>query len=269
MRHLLSALALAALAASAAAEAPRPVRVPFELLRSGHMAVQVKVNGKGSYRLIFDTGAPISLLTPRVAREAGLLDGAATPALPLFGAIGEVKIRSLQVGEQQAENVAAVVMDHPTLATISQKLGQRIDGLVGFPFFARFRLTLDYQAKTMTLVPSGYKPPDVMKAMTAVMLGGNSRRSLAPAAQWGLLAGKEPGDEDDGIDVRSVVPGSPAARAGLRRGDRLLTLDGRWTDSLADLYEAAGYVLPGETVLVGLKRDGKAIDVKVTPGKGL
>ena len=42
--------------------AARPVSVPFELLKSGHMAVQVKVNGKGPYWLIFDTGAPTSLL---------------------------------------------------------------------------------------------------------------------------------------------------------------------------------------------------------------
>jgi len=36
---------------------PVAVKVPFELLKSGHMAGNVKVNGKGPFKLIFDTGA--------------------------------------------------------------------------------------------------------------------------------------------------------------------------------------------------------------------
>jgi membrane-associated protease RseP (regulator of RpoE activity) len=190
-------------------------------------------------------------------------------ALPGFGTVGEAKIKTLEVGEQKAEDVACIVMDHPTVELISKKLGKRIDGLVGFPFFARFKMTLDYQTRTMTLVPSGYKPPDVMNAMTTVMLGGATRRTLAPAAQWGLLASKEVGDDEDGVDLKSVVPGSAADKAGLKRGDRLLVIDGRWTDSLPDQYEAAGKVKPGSTVVVKLKRDGKQIEVKVTPVKGL
>lgn len=268
---LLALLAVIGVTAALAAEVPaaKPVQVPFELLRSGHMAVQVKVNGKGPYLLLFDTGAPISLLTTRVAREAGLLQGDGAATLPLFGAVGEAKIKTLQVGGQTAEDVSAVVMDHPTVQMLSSKLGRRIEGLVGFPFFARFRMTLDYQKRTMTLVPSGFKPPDVMQAMTNAILSGPSRRTLAPAAQWGLLAGKEAGDDADGVDVRSVVPGSAAAKAGLKRGDRLLVLDGRWTDSLADLFEAAAFVLPDETVTVRIKRDGKVLELTVTPAKGM
>ena len=247
----------------------KPVTVPFELLKSGHMAVQVKVNGKGPYWLIFDTGAPISLLNMRIAREAGLTKGVEQPAFSLFNALGEVKIKTLEVGTQKSEDVSAVVMDHPTIQAIGSKLGKRIDGLVGFPFFAGFRMTLDYQAKTMTLVPSGFKPPDVMQSMMTLMLGGTGRRTLAPAAQWGVLASKEAGDEADGVDVRSVVPGSAADKAGLKRGDRLLTLDGRWTDSLADLYEAAAYVKAGNTVVVRVKRGDKEMELKVTPARGL
>jgi hypothetical protein len=208
-------------------------------------------------------------LNTRIAKEAGLAKGSDVPALPPFNAIGEVKIKSLEVGTQKVEDVTAVVMDHPTIEAISGKLGKRIDGLVGFPFFARFKMTLDYQARTMTLVPSGFKPPDVMRAMTMLMLSGGGRKSLAPSAQWGILASKEVGDEEDGVDVRSVVPGSAADKAGLKRGDRLLTLDGRWTDSMPDLYEAATFVKPGTAVVVRVKRGDKEMDLKVTPAKGL
>src|SRR5262245_47446070 len=70
----------------------KPVVVPFEMLDSGHMAVQVKVNGKGPYRLIFDTGAPISLVNNKLAKDSGLSKGMAKGGFSLFGGIGEAKI---------------------------------------------------------------------------------------------------------------------------------------------------------------------------------
>jgi hypothetical protein len=278
MRHaLLAILAIALLnCPTARAEEKKPakaVTVPFELLKSGHMAVQVKVNGKGPFTLIFDTGAPMSLVNNKLAKSAGLLKDMPAPLFPIFGAMGEAKIKTLDVGGAKESDVPAIVMDHPTVEQISKFLGKEISGLVGFPFFARFKMTIDYKAKTMTLTPSGYKPPDVMKAMNAAIMGvvlsKEQTKHLAPAAQWGVVAGKEIGDDKDGVDVKEVVAGSAADKAGLKRGDRLLTLDGRWTDSLADLYDAAGYVKAGTTVKVRIQRGGKEMDLEVTPTKGM
>ena len=67
----------------------------------------------------------------------------------------------------------------------------------------------------------------------------------------------------------AVVPQGAADKGGVKTGDRLLTLDGRWTDSMPDLYEAASYVRPGRTVKVKVKRDGKEVELKVTPAKGM
>jgi hypothetical protein len=46
-----------------------------------------------------------------------------------------------------------------------------------------------------------------------------------------------------------------------------LVLDGRWTDSVLECYEAAALVHPGE-VRVVIKRDGKEISrmLKIQPG---
>jgi Aspartyl protease/PDZ domain len=258
------------------AEAPaKPVVVPFELLPSGHMTVMVKVNGEGPYRLILDTGAPITLLDNKVAKDAGLLKDVPEPLFAIFGSHGEVKVKELQVGDQAVQDLTAIVMDHPTVQAISsafeKKLGGPIDGIVGFPFFARFKMTLDYQAKTVTLLPNGFKPPDVMKAMMAAIMSGASDepKVLAPAAQWGIVAEKDAKDEEAGVAVKAVLSNSPAEAAGLKAGDRLLTLGGRWTDTLVDLYTAAGYVKPGETAAVVLKRDGKEMTLKVKPASGL
>ena len=48
----------------------KPILVPFTLMPTGHFVVSVKINDKGPYKLIFDTGAPTLLINNRIARKA-------------------------------------------------------------------------------------------------------------------------------------------------------------------------------------------------------
>ena len=86
-------------------------------------------------------------------------------------------MNDLAVGGAKAENVPGVVMDHPTVEAISRafetKAG-KIEGIVGFPFFARFATTVDYQKKELTLVPNGYKPGDFLQDMVASLMKATS-----------------------------------------------------------------------------------------------
>jgi len=283
IKRLFGAVLVAALLAAPAradtpAKKPAPTDatrgvVPFEILKTGHMTVRVKVNGKGPYRLIFDTGAPINLLNNKIAKEAGLLKGVRTPAFALFGSMGDVKVKELEVGGQKIGNVEAVVMDHPTVEAISRAFGP-IDGIVGFPFFARFKMTLDYQAQTMTFVPNNFLPPSALKSMEAAMMallaGDPGPTILSSQSQWGMTVSKKSDDEDPGVTVTKVLAGSPVAQAGLKEGDRLLTLNGRWTDSIADTFTAACSVKPGTTVQVVVKRGDKTkVEITIKAGEGL
>ena len=271
---LLVVLALACVSRPARADVsePAPVKVPFELLRSQHMTVMVKVNGKGPYRLIFDTGAPVILLTNKLAREAGVITrNQKNPPFTVFGSMGQFKIKSLELGGLKAENLSAIVMDHPTVAAMAKALGP-IEGIVGFSFFARYRMTIDYQAKELTFVPADFQPPDLLARVTAMLLGPKqpaARRLVAPAGQWGFRVAKDKGDEAAGVVVEEVYVESPAARAGLRKGDRLLTLDGRWTDTVLDCFTAASHVQPGSTASITIRRDGKDLELTVHVQAGL
>lgn len=280
-RKLLLAVFTAILSASLqAAEPPatpqpaeKPIVVPFELLKSRHMAVQVKINGQGPYRLIFDTGAPTNLINNKLAKEAGVLKkGEKGPAIPLFGMAGAKTIDTLEIGDAKLEKVSVMVMDHPTVTAISKALGP-IDGIVGFPFFARYATTVDYQKKELVLVPNGYEPGDVIQGLMERLMNGPrgkpEPRVVGPAAVWGFSVEKANDDEDAGVIVKDVLAGSAAAVGGLKPGDRLLTLDGRWTDSVPDTYLAASLVKPGRAVAVVVRRDGKDVKLIVTPGKGL
>lgn len=273
MRTPLALVLMVILACPAFAEEPvaKKVVVPFELLASRHMAVQVKINGKGPYRLVFDTGAPINLLTTKVAKEAGVLDAKKGGGFTLFGALGPHDIKTLQIGDASTANVPTIVMDHPTVAAIGQAVGP-LEGIVGFPFFARFAMTVDYQKKELTLVPNGYKPADFLQGMMEMMMRATEEsgqpRVVASNAVFGFTAEKAKSDDDAGVTVAELLAKSPAAEAGLKTGDRLLTLDGRWTDSVPDLYLAASLVKAGREVTIVVKRDGKELKLRVKPTTG-
>ena len=182
----------------------QPIVVPFELLKTMHMAVKIKVNGKGPYRVIFDTGARVNLLNNKIAHAANLLKKSDMPFFTVFGSNGPVLVRTFEVGKLKAADVPAIVMDHPALETASQILGP-IEGIVGFPLFARYRLTLDYKARTMTFVPNGYKPPDVLQALMAGMM--DRRRRERPSWLRQACGGSVPPGQGTW-----TIPASPSPR---------------------------------------------------------
>jgi serine protease Do len=60
-----------------------------------------------------------------------------------------------------------------------------------------------------------------------------------------------------GAFVESVTPGLPAAEAGLRRGDAIISVDGQELKSSDDLIRKISSKTPGEEVTIGIVRDGR------------
>ena len=254
------------------ADGPAPKGVPFEMLPSNHMVVEAKLDGKGPYRLIFDLGSPVTLLSNEAAEKSGAIDPKSAKSF-LFGARGEGTVKRLEVGELQAENVPVIVLDHPALKALGRVLGKPIDGIMGYTFFAHYRTTIDYQTKRMTFVPVDFQVKDLMKSLPAQLTAGPKAaavRVLAPAGLWGMTLDEPAGGLDaPGVPVRAVLAGSPAESAGLKPGDVLTTLDGRWTANVADAYAAASGVEPGREAEVVVLRDGAETTLRVRPKPGL
>ncbi|HZW29969.1 MAG TPA: PDZ domain-containing protein [Isosphaeraceae bacterium] len=257
--------------AEAKAQAKRKkVVVPFEMLPTNHMMVRARINGEGPYRLIFDLGAPITLLSNRASEAAGVVKADA-PRSFLLGMRGEAEIDKLQAGDLTVTKLPVIVFDHPVLKALGDLVGRRIDGIVGFTLFARYRTTIDYQAHQMTFEPVDYQIRDLLKELPDRMLGPKvaRHRVLAAAGLWGIQLGEPTGGLDaPGVPVTAVEEGSPAAQGGLRPGDVITTLDGRWTASIADVFAAAADVEPGRAAAVVILRDGQEMTRTVTPADG-
>ncbi len=97
---------------------------------------------------------------------------------------------------------------------------------------------------------------------------------VTAAAQGWLGVTTQPTDEDlrrgldltrDGLLVNRVFEGSPAERAGLRKGDVILRYDGRSVTDPGDLRSVVRESRPGDTVPVEIWRNGarRTLDVEV------
>ena len=70
-----------------------------------------------------------------------------------------------------------------------------------------------------------------------------------------------------GVAISGVGPGTPAASAGLRGGDRLVGFNEKRLDNLTDLSEALAEAKPGDGVDAHVLRDGKPLVLHATLGE--
>jgi serine protease Do len=96
--------------------------------------------------------------------------------------------------------------------------------------------------------------------------------------EWGWLgvAITEIGDDDldrlklreaRGVLIRSVMPGEPADRGGVRANDVIVALDGTTLDGPRDLQRLVASAPVGKKIRVTVWREGRETDVEVTVGR--
>lgn len=70
-------------------------------------------------------------------------------------------------------------------------------------------------------------------------------------------------DDQQGLKIDGVAAGSPAERAGLHEGDRILVLGVHEVNDVYGLMDAMGHYKPGDSVSIKVLRSGKRIEVGV------
>jgi len=107
----------------------------------------------------------------------------------------------------------------------------------------------------------GFAVPAVMAraVMAQLIKYGEVRRGRLGVAMQDVTGG-------EGSTITDVAAGSPAAQAGLQKGDIVTGLNGRPVRSAAELRARLGVVPVGETVELQLMRGTQAVKVKATIG---
>lgn len=119
------------------------------------LLVTARINGRGPYQLVFDTGAGTTILSPAVAREAGVATG---QTLSLTGAGGteagaQSEGAAIALGTAPARRTPLLVS--ALVERVAREAGARIDGIAGTTLFAGGRVVLDYPGRRLWLLPPG------------------------------------------------------------------------------------------------------------------
>jgi peptidase M28-like protein/PDZ domain-containing protein/PA domain-containing protein len=87
----------------------------------------------------------------------------------------------------------------------------------------------------------------------------------SPSKYEGPTLGIRPSysDEGDGLVIGDAMEGRPAAKAGLKGDDRIISIDGKPIKNIQTYMTVLGRHKKGDTIEVGFVRDGKKMMVKV------
>jgi hypothetical protein len=263
----------------AAEEKPAPAaaksyEVPYRLTIPKHILIRAKLNGKGPFNFILDTGAPALFVTPAVARKAGV-----TPDKGSWGTFDRLEIEG---GATVAKIKGRIETPFQLEGMNGMGLaGAELHGIIGYNMLARFRMEIDFTRDKMTWTPLDFDPKapaglggrtggaggleivgSIMKTLGS-FLGRKANPDVVPRGFIGI----ELTDSREGAVVKSVLADGPAAKAGVEKGDRIEGVQGRTVVSAEDVENYAN--VPAGTIIklvVTRGKDKKEITFKSVEG---
>ena len=141
-----------------------PIRV-----RSGHVYVDVEINGQGPFHFLFDTGA-VNVLTPDAAKRLAL---SVRNGVEVTGTGG---LQSGGVATVDAVTLHGVTLSKQTFYLLALPPGTSddapVDGLIGFEWLNRFPARLDYAGGTLTLFTGAYPPETETRPASRLLFRG-------------------------------------------------------------------------------------------------
>ena len=270
-------------------EVGKSYQVPYRVTNTNHFLVRVRINGKGPFNFLVDTGAPALYIATETARKIGLEPAQDEFWTPVDRLDFEGGARLTDIKARVEDPFQLVGMNALGLP------GASIDGILGFTVLARFRLELDPTRDRMTWTRLDFEPaepPGAAAGRPATRPAGRGPgdEPARPPGQGPRAAtgGKQPEDQlhprgflglelaeatAGEVRVAGVLADSPAARAGVRAGDRLVRVLDREVTSIKAAREAVAAVRPDDRVTAGRppRRRGRGTELTLTltAGEGL
>ena len=139
--------------------------VPFRLLNN-HVIVEARVNGRGPFAFLVDTGGH-DIITPSTAAALGVLEVGQTGAAGAgerSTTSGYVVVERLQVGDARLSHQTVTALESP-----AEVEGIQLGGMIGVEFFERFVIQIDYGTRMLTLMTrKRFSPVDRALAGTPI-----------------------------------------------------------------------------------------------------
>ena len=122
---------------------------------NGHMVVPVLLNDAVEARVVFDTGAEMTVLSRKTAEGLGLRPGPQRPVkLQTIAAQIQAPVAtlsSLQCGEMRRTDLPVAVVDFD--------LGRQVDGILGMDFLGNYTIRIESESSRIILRPRGTSSP--------------------------------------------------------------------------------------------------------------
>lgn len=276
----LLALALALPAQAPPAPPAAQVDVPYRLTDSMHVLVRAKINGKGPFNFIVDTGAPAMIISETIGQKIGLPESDEA-----FTALDRLELE----GGLVVPNSKALVLDMFQLKGMNGLglAGVELHGVIGYDILARYRIRYDFNADKLAWTPlPDFKPKPLQRArkpakgqgtepgglelVGSVMqsIGGMGLRASTEVRTRGFAGFDAEGIDGGGVKVTRVLTNGPAAKAGVQVGDTLYKVRNTEMDNVKDVTKALAAAAPGDAVPVSLKRGGQTVSVTLKLSRG-
>ncbi len=208
-------------------------------LAQGILSIVCAVEDSCRGRFLVDTGSNRSILQHSFAEKYDLLEGRKSVKVPVIGAGGETfanlcRFESIKVGENR--------IDQPLLFVAPPGGGiaafEDISGVLGNDILDKFHLTLDYPGRRVFLKKN------------------SSFLSSARRDKSGLLLAAAPSGS---YYIHYVISGSPAFEAGIRTGDRIISLGGKAIQSFSSIDDITLMLSgrEGEDLEIIVERNGE------------
>lgn len=170
---VIAGLIVLAIAGSVAAATPARAQtaiatVPYFTDEDGALVVAVKVNGRGPYNFIVDTGATLTLAFENLAAIEKFAPTGA-PKRRILGISGSATLDTYQLGDIAVGQ--ALMPDHIGVILPDWKAPRKTPhGILGIDFFRRYAVVFNINEKTMSLYAHGAIPKEIIGKWRSVRL---------------------------------------------------------------------------------------------------
>jgi predicted aspartyl protease len=114
-----------------------------------HIIVDARINGSATVKLILDTGAAGTLISPRALAAAGVSLSRGTRTARTRGVVRDVEVEVTQVAVDSLE-VGDARVDRMVVASYEMEMSDA-EGLLGQDFLGQFNVTIDSSAGVVKL----------------------------------------------------------------------------------------------------------------------